>query len=120
MKNLAHELIIAVQFLLGKIARSPHTSEQLRIAAEIGFCKLNKLRFKIGSHGGVSKMKLDDSKAGRSPDKHVSEASRRLNLIQLLALLVTLIILLTFISSITLRRVWFLEELIQLQTEEIK
>ncbi len=65
-------------------------------------------------------MKLDDSKAGRSPDKHVSEASRRLNLIQLLALLVTLIIFLTFATTLTLARVWKLEELIQIQTEEIR
>lgn len=42
------------------------------------------------------------------------------NLIQLLALLVTLIIVLTFATSLTLARVWFLEELIQTQTEETK
>ena len=51
-------------------------------------------------------MKLDDNKTE--------------NLIQLLALLTTLIILLTFTSSLTLARVWKLEELIQTQTEEIK
>ena len=48
MKNLAHELIIVVQSLLGKIARNPHTSEKFRKAAETGFSQLNKLRFKIG------------------------------------------------------------------------
>lgn len=42
------------------------------------------------------------------------------NLIQLLALLVTLIIFLTFTSSLTLARVWKLEKLLQTQTEEIR
>jgi hypothetical protein len=42
------------------------------------------------------------------------------NLVQLLALLVTLIVFLTFASSLTLARVWKLEKLIQTQTEETK
>jgi hypothetical protein len=49
MKSLAHEIIIAVQSLLGKIARSPYTPEKFRKAAETVFFKLNQLRFKIGS-----------------------------------------------------------------------
>jgi hypothetical protein len=40
------------------------------------------------------------------------------NFVQLLALLVTLIVFLTFASSLTLARVWKLEKLIQTQTEE--
>ena len=51
-------------------------------------------------------MKLDDSEAGRSPDKHE-------NLIQLLALLTTLIIFLTFATSFTLSRVWKLQQIIE-------
>ncbi|HEY9709759.1 MAG TPA: hypothetical protein V6D48_16250 [Oculatellaceae cyanobacterium] len=51
-------------------------------------------------------MKLDDSEAGRSPDKHE-------NLIQLLALLTTLIIFLTFAISLTLARVWKLQQIIE-------
>ncbi len=51
-------------------------------------------------------MKLDDNKQE--------------NLIQLLALLVTLIILITFASSLTLARVWKLEKLIQTPIEEIR
>jgi hypothetical protein len=47
-------------------------------------------------------MKLDDS-----------EANRRLNLIQLLALLITLIILLTFATSLTLARAWKLQQIIE-------
>jgi len=47
-------------------------------------------------------MKLDDS-----------EANRRLNLIQLLALLITLIILLTFATSLTLARTWKLQQIIE-------
>ena len=42
------------------------------------------------------------------------------NLVQLLALLVTLIIFLTFASSLTLARVWKLEKLIHSQIEETK
>jgi hypothetical protein len=42
------------------------------------------------------------------------------NLAQLLARLVTLIVFLTFASSLTLARVWKLEKLIQTQTEETK
>lgn len=42
------------------------------------------------------------------------------NLIQLLTLLVTLIIFLTFATSLTIARVWKLQELIQTQTEEIQ
>lgn len=42
------------------------------------------------------------------------------NLIQLLALWVTLIIFLAFASSLTLARVWKLEKLIQTQIEEIR
>ncbi len=42
------------------------------------------------------------------------------NLIQLLALLVTLIIVLTFATRLTLARVGKLEKLIQTQTEEIR
>jgi hypothetical protein len=42
------------------------------------------------------------------------------NLVQLLALLVTLIVSLTFATSLTLARVWKLEKLIQTQTEETK
>jgi hypothetical protein len=51
-------------------------------------------------------MKMDD-------DKHVSEVSRRLNLIHLLALLTTLIILLTFATSLTLARMWKLQQIIE-------
>lgn len=51
-------------------------------------------------------MKLDDNKQE--------------NLIQLLALLVTLIIFLTFASSLTLARVWKLEKIIQTQIEETR
>jgi hypothetical protein len=47
-------------------------------------------------------MKLDDS-----------EANPRLNLIQLLALLTTLIILLTFATSLTLARTWKLQQIIE-------
>lgn len=47
-------------------------------------------------------MKLDDS-----------EANPRLNLIQLLALLITLIILLTFTTSLTLARTWKLQQIIE-------
>jgi hypothetical protein len=51
-------------------------------------------------------MKMDD-------DKHISEVSRRLNLIHLLALLTTLIILLTFATSLTLARMWKLQQIIE-------
>jgi hypothetical protein len=51
-------------------------------------------------------MKMDD-------DKHVSEVSRRLNLIHFLALLTTLIILLTFATSLTLARMWKLQQIIE-------
>jgi hypothetical protein len=51
-------------------------------------------------------MKLDE-------DKRVSEANRRLNLIQLLALLTTLIIFLTFATSLALSRVWKLQQIIE-------
>jgi len=51
-------------------------------------------------------MKLDDNKQE--------------NLIQLLALLVTLIIFLTFASTLPLARVWKLEKLVRTQTEETK
>jgi len=51
-------------------------------------------------------MKLDE-------DKHVSEAKRRLNLIQLLALLTTLIIFLTFATSFAMSRVWKLQQIIE-------
>ncbi len=44
MKNLAHEIIIAVQSSLGKLARNPRKNEQFRKAAETAFSKLNKLR----------------------------------------------------------------------------
>lgn len=47
MKNLAHEIIIAVQSPLGKIARNPYSPELLRKAAFIAFIKLNKLRFLV-------------------------------------------------------------------------
>ena len=42
-----------------------------------------------------------------------SEANPRLNLIQLLALLTTLIILLTFATSLTLARTWKLQQIIE-------
>jgi hypothetical protein len=42
------------------------------------------------------------------------------NLVQLLAIMVTLIVFLTFATSLTLARVWKLEKLIQTQTEETK
>jgi hypothetical protein len=48
VNNLAHEIIIAAQSRLGKIARNPHTPEQLKKAAETAFIQLSKLRFKIG------------------------------------------------------------------------
>jgi hypothetical protein len=51
-------------------------------------------------------MKLDE-------DKRVSEANQRLNLIQLLALLTTLIIFLTFATSLALSRVWKLQQIIE-------
>lgn len=48
------------------------------------------------------------------------DENKQENFIQLLALLVTLIIFLTFASSLTLARVWKLEKLIQTQIEEIR
>lgn len=42
-----------------------------------------------------------------------SEANPRLNLIQLLALLITLIIFLTFATSLTLARTWKLQQIIE-------
>jgi hypothetical protein len=51
-------------------------------------------------------MKLDDSEAGAKP-------GLKRNLIQLLALLTTLIIFLTFATSLTLARVWKLQQIIE-------
>jgi hypothetical protein len=50
-------------------------------------------------------MKLDDSEAGAKPGHE--------NLIQLLALLTTLIIFLTFATSLTIARVWKLQQIIE-------
>lgn len=57
MKNLIHELVIALQKPLGKIARSTHTPDLVRDAVTVTFSKLNKLRFFVGSSNARPKPK---------------------------------------------------------------
>lgn len=57
MKSLIHELVIATQTPLGKIARSQRIPDPIRKAATVTFIKLNQLRFFVGTDNARPKPK---------------------------------------------------------------